>query len=303
MNAAIQDRQMLLSLSPLDVAAYLRTHGWEETAKDSRSSQWVLRREGGEIEVLLPHDREFRDYRLRMGELLQALELAEQRPRLQILADIAAVHFDVIRLRRVPRSSAGGAMTLNQAVALLQNSRSLLLAAACATVHPKSHFHYPIPEKASQFVEGLRVGSSLGGNDLLSLLSPLSLGLSEESFGRRVTQTLMQTLAAVQDAAVSETQEAFDWTMARGVSSNFCAALANLLEETDTDLLEVRVSWAPSCSTREDGTPSQVHLSRDLIPMLRQASQFLEGEARLARTARASAAMARAVQQTRRRDS
>lgn len=301
--AAIQDRQMLLSLSPLDVAAYLRTHGWKETTKDSRSSQWVLRRERGQIEVLLPHDRELRDYRLRMGELLQALEIAEQRPRLQILADVAAVHFDVIRLRRVSDAAADVSLTLDQGLALLRDSRSLLLAAAGSAVHPQPHFRKSFPEAASRFIEELRIGLPQGGDVLLTLLSPLSSDLPEEPFGRRVIRTLMQALAAVRDATAESSEsnfrEAFIQTVGRGVSSNLCASLANLLEEAGADL-EVRVSWAPSLSTR-DGTPDQVHLSRDLVPVLREASLFLEGEARFVRTARASAALARAVQQARRR--
>jgi hypothetical protein len=305
MKAAIQDRQTLLSLSPMDVAAYLRTHGWKETAKDSRSSQWTLRRDRGEIEVLLPHDRKLRDYRLRMGELLETLEIAEQRPRLQILADVAAVHFDVLHLRRVSDSSTDVSLTLDQGLALLRDSRSLLLAAASSAVHPKPHFRKPFPEEANRFVEGLRIGPTEGGDALLSLLAPLSAGPPEEPFGRRVTRTLMQALAAIQvaaaECAASDSREAFDRAVGQGVSSNLCAALANLLEETGADLLEVRVSWALSYSTRKDGTPRQVHLSRDLISVLRQAGQFLEGEARLVRTARASAAMARAVQKARRR--
>lgn len=307
MKAAIQDRQTLLSLSPLDVAAYLRTHGWKETAQDSRSSQWVLRRDRGEIEVLLPHDRKLRDYRIRMGELLETLELAEQRPRLQILADVAAAHFDVLRLRRIPGSPAGSAITLDQAVALLRDSRSLLLAAASSAVRPQPHFRKPFPEEANRFVEGLRIGFPQGGDDLLSLLSPLSSDRPEEPFGRRATRTLMQALAAVREAAAestaSGTREAFGRAVAQGVSSNLCAALANLLEEAETHLLEVTVSWAASCSQEVEGTPGQVQLSRDLVPALREAGPILEERARLVRTARASAAMARAVQQARRRDS
>ncbi len=293
MKAAIQDRQTLLSLSPLDLATYLRTRGWKETRKDPQSSQWVLRRDREELEVLLPLDRQLRDYPLRIGELIRTLEIAEQRSQLQILADITAARYDVIRIRTIDDSVRDGSIPLEKALSILYNSQDLLLAAACSAIGPQPYFLGSLPEEAHHYVKGVRMGQTERGDFSLTLLAPVPPDLQAAlfpgpeddpaPFERRATRMLMQALGAVREAAAesvaSGSIEPFERAVEQGVSANFCEALASLQEESGANLLEFRLSWAPSRPEREDIVPTQAHFSQDLVPVLREASRILRKQA------------------------
>src|SRR4051794_39622553 len=80
MRAIVQDREALLSMLPVNTAAYLHTHGWQETHKEpGRYSIWS--RSGGseEPQILLPLSRDFEDYAIRASEVLAAIEQVEDR--------------------------------------------------------------------------------------------------------------------------------------------------------------------------------------------------------------------------------
>lgn len=100
MNAVVRDRDALTALLPLNAAAYLRTHGWQEAHSEAgRYAIWLLNDGERTLEVLLPLNREFDDYAIRVSEMLATLAEAEQRSQSEILQGIATIFFDVIRVR------------------------------------------------------------------------------------------------------------------------------------------------------------------------------------------------------------
>src|SRR5579871_5128196 len=101
MKASIHDAGILRALGPIEVTAYRRSRGWRQTERlgDSGTVWTSTAPAGEEYEILVPLNREVRDYVPRMAEVLQTLETSESRPQPEILRDITTTTADVVRVR------------------------------------------------------------------------------------------------------------------------------------------------------------------------------------------------------------
>jgi len=92
MKIVIRDREVFENLNPDEIASYLRSTGWREiSSKPNHSSMWSKEFEGEDFEMLLPQNRAFSDFTLRMAEVVSGLATVERRSQLEILADLHAV--------------------------------------------------------------------------------------------------------------------------------------------------------------------------------------------------------------------
>ena len=92
MNTAIQlPKEQVALLDPLDVEHYLVTHGWEEDPGGSAAQVGTFRY-GLEPKatVLVPRDRSFLDYAVRLGDILHTLAVLERRPIWEVLETLLA---------------------------------------------------------------------------------------------------------------------------------------------------------------------------------------------------------------------
>src|SRR5262249_49885100 len=88
-------KERLLALDPADVEAYLLARGWEADRKASSAEAGVCHLPADpEAEILLPRDRGFVDYALRLSEVLQALASAERRTAWEVLEALSAPRTD-----------------------------------------------------------------------------------------------------------------------------------------------------------------------------------------------------------------
>jgi hypothetical protein len=92
MTAALQlSQERVTLLDPADVQRYLLTHDWDEDRIASSAKVGAFRyRPSPEITVLVPRDRKFSDYALRVGDLLQTLAVIERRKAWEVLEDLLA---------------------------------------------------------------------------------------------------------------------------------------------------------------------------------------------------------------------
>lgn len=82
-------QERLLALDPADVEAYVHARGWEADQQVSSPEAGVYHLPADpQAEILLPRDRDFADYALRLGEVLQALATAERRTAWEVLEDL-----------------------------------------------------------------------------------------------------------------------------------------------------------------------------------------------------------------------
>jgi hypothetical protein len=118
MKATIRDINTLKSLNPLEVARYLRLQGWQEKSQiNNVASIWILELpQGGDVEILLPLKPEFRDFAARMGEVLQNLELVENRSQLEIINNLKTPLADIIQISVNHSNIINGSIPISQGI-------------------------------------------------------------------------------------------------------------------------------------------------------------------------------------------
>lgn len=92
MIVTVRDPSILSNLDPMQITAYLQSRGWlQESRIDNKESVWVISindEEYEEFSITLPLNPKTRSYALRMAEILETLEKAENRSQLDILSDL-----------------------------------------------------------------------------------------------------------------------------------------------------------------------------------------------------------------------
>jgi hypothetical protein len=92
LNASLRlPKARVFALEPSELAAYLQAHGWKADQRASSAEAEVYRLlPDSAAEVLLPLDKGFADYALRVSELLQTLAAIERRRAWEVLEDLSA---------------------------------------------------------------------------------------------------------------------------------------------------------------------------------------------------------------------
>ncbi|GDX40362.1 hypothetical protein LBMAG21_06540 [Armatimonadota bacterium] len=297
MKATIQDISTLRALSPTDLASYLRSRGWKQNSQgEGTSSVWELG-SGGEsdVEILLPLNPAYRDYSVRVADILETLEIMEKRSQMDILADIQVSTADVIRIQLQNSAYENGSVPLEDGVRFVEHTRDMLLAAACATLQPKAIYPARKPSEAMSYLSRVRLAQTERGSYVLAVHSPVPPRLStdgqrglfpeealssltEDPLERRVTLTLSKSLSktkyAVEQAVATSNLTPFTEAVPFGVSANLCEALAGLVSQERSQSLSIRMSWA-SVRTVSPETPNAFHITADTAPTLKEAARLL----------------------------
>jgi hypothetical protein len=293
MKATITDSQTIDAISPVALASYLRGRGWhpgrEIAGGLARTWAWTFEDAGGpreSVELVVPLDREVRDFRRRVMETLEALQTIEQRSQLDILSDIQSVSSDVIRWRWIQATAEDGTIPLEQGQEFVSLVRNQILAAACSAVEPRQFFASSKPARAVEFLRQARLGQSERGSYVITVHNPVPpampvSGLEDEAdpFERRVTLTLSQALQSLRRAAgeaISGTRSWDERNLSReGISASLCESMANMLVAGEaTRDIEVRFSF--SGSRPVDGQLAPLaRFSSDLSPIIGEIGRVL----------------------------
>jgi hypothetical protein len=293
MRASVRESSALTALKPLEVASYLRVRGWRQEAEiGDKGSIWVLPASGDrdEADITLPLRRDLGDFALRMGDVLRTLAVVEQRPETEVLHDLMTTSSDLIRVRAPSRDAASGSLPIEEAVAFVERSRDMMLAAACAAISKRSYFANRKPVRATDYLSKVRMGQTERGSYVLTILSPVAPTLvsegelpldleTPEPYERQVIRTLAEGLAALEhaarQAASSGGMGAFEQAVRLGVSANLCEAVAGLSAVSPGEGLDISIAWS---RTRQPAAtvPSRIFLSSDSIPLIQEAARLFK---------------------------
>ena len=302
MNASIHDIDALAAIGVAELGAYLRSSGWQEVRLlGDRAAIWQKRTdEGEEFETLVPQKRSLDDYTLRIAQALEVLSVAEARSELEIYADILRTQTDTVRLQFRSSIFEDGSVPLTQAIRMVEGAREMTLAAACATVSPRSAYSKRKPQQAMDYLDKIRMGQTERGSFILSLHTPVPPRLRvsertqpmlnfdlpaserEEPFERRVSLTLAHSLHAALNASLRANASGdltpFQNAVAQGVNANLCDAIANIGLETLTKSLSIAFQWSPT-RTLLAPVPQRTEFTADQFTVLREAARlFRENE-------------------------
>jgi len=287
MKATIRDPEILRTVRPLDILAYLRTQGWQEAQRLERGAFWIKTEDSVTHEVLVQFEAQSHGYIQRMAELLAVLEEAENRSQIEIVEDLSYASADIIR-PRLPGAFDDGTISIENGKAAYEHARALMLSAACAAVEPRELYAKRKPEQAMSYLNHARFGVPKCGSYILTIISPVSPKLAvdkdlfgevyaEEPFERRTVRILAQAIEHVSIAG-RETAATGDFApmkkaVARGVSANLCEALVALHHCSGEKGVDFRFTWAPSRGVPEK-TRSSVTIASDLVPILEETSRI-----------------------------
>lgn len=293
MKTTIRDTDILRTIRPLDVVAYLRTSGWQlDREVEGRYSRWLRPAPEHEtFEIETPLSSDLRDYPSRIADVLTTLEAAEARPQQEILEDLLTPAADIVRIRIAGPDSRDGSLPFQDAVELVDHTRDLLLAAACAAIQPRPYFETRKPSEATDFLRRLRMGQTERGSFVVTIQCRVPPLLDERlavvgevheedlPFERRVTQTLAVGLdnmqRAARRAATSGQLDAFRDAVPFGLSANLCSAVAGLVGSREDQSVGVAFSWARTRPAPAD-LPSQIRFTADSIPIIGEAGRVLK---------------------------
>jgi hypothetical protein len=263
-------------LAPETVRRYLLSTGWRPDPGQEERALWTLVTDDHEFEVLLP-DRRFRDYPLRVVDVLHTLAVVEDRAVDAVLAELSTTDLDTMTFRLLPGGPPGTVPLLNGADALA-GVRELLLASTYATMLGR-----PLmvqgrrPAEVRQFAQQVRLGAPREGSWIIAaqLRLPTGLAVVEEPtpFPRQVSRqahsAVGAALRAAGEALRGDPAEPFRRRAEEGVSANVCDALAKLGREETA--YEVRFGWAMG-----HPTPSGARRFRFDAPVIRALKEAAE---------------------------
>ncbi|NJK32147.1 MAG: hypothetical protein HC927_06900 [Deltaproteobacteria bacterium] len=241
----------------MDVAAYLRQGGWKFERLIMRNAWAVYSREfdGETVEVEVPQLYDASDYPRALTMLLEDLARLEDRHPDVLVRDILSASVDIVRLGIVGAATRDGRIPIEAGRRSYAAARDLFLAAACSVLAPRAVFPKRKPLEAMQLLERARFGQPELGSFVLTIectvgptLDQGNLAADDSPLERRtclrLAQALDATQSAVRESAASGALNPFRMNVQRGVSSNLCDAIAELLEATNAESLRASVSFA-----------------------------------------------------------
>ena len=255
MTHYVMDSQGLSSVTLRSLYAYLKSHGWQKIEQYGDAGD-IFGQDTENLELLVP-SKVLADYQRRIGDILEVLSEFEERDVLTILQDISISEYDLIRVRLIDPAGSRS-VPVADGVSLFQESRNLLLAAACSASRPQRAYRAGRIQDASDYMTTVRLGQTEIGSYIVRLLSPVppnllgqadfSTRMPPEPFSRKVTRKLVSGLRSVREAVTSADRgsgiSAFERNVSRGVSANLCDALANILHVENRQHVDITVSWS-----------------------------------------------------------
>jgi hypothetical protein len=282
--------EALRAIEPRQASAWMRARGW--ALSDTRPGHSAIYTKAaaphqgeGTFEVVLPLNPAFADYVRRMAEVVEILSVEAGQPMEWVLAEVRASTFDIVRLRATGPGIGHGRVPLDIGARLFNQTRELLLAAACAAHEPRPVYRTRKPTAATEFLRQVKLAAPQAGSFIVTAYTPippsLRLGLTEDEdvpFERQATLMLAraaQTARQAAEAAVLQgSGDAFIEATSRGLSANFCEALAQFVDGSDTTALDIQMGWAASRAVPA-GTPAAIQIGADLTPVLREGARML----------------------------
>ena len=289
MNIEATEIALAEAVTPRGVHAYLAANGWMKLGPYHGNTGDVYRlREDEREAVLVPASAKFADYVTRLMQLVETLGRVENRRQSTVLTDLSLAEVDLIRVR-LHRTFDDSSIPLSAGVSLLDDSRKLLLAAACSASRPQRLFRAGRDQKAAAYVEHVRLGQTEPGSFVVNLLAPVTPSLTKpesaqqlpllDPFERRVARMLVSGLRASREATELFNRggdiRAFEERVGKGISANLCQASANLINIGGG--LDVSVSWALTRQPHEEQTDegAVVAFAPSDAPVLEEAARIL----------------------------
>jgi hypothetical protein len=237
--------------------AYADVFFRERSAGQRNADLYVLSEDGLEdIELVVPHALGSGEATRRLEGAIETLSQLEGRDRVQIVADVRGIGFDVVKTRIPDELVYEDTIHLDQAVNYTAGVKKLLAASATTEMIPDVYF-LRVKKEASQYAEQCRFGHTFKGSFGFTIESPVAPNIDpvfpgmEQAppFERRVIQRLANGIRVVQEAVRAEDPTVMVSGFQSGFSANMCEDFAELIEQTSPAGMAFGFAFSPEWPT------------------------------------------------------
>ncbi|MEH2072803.1 MAG: hypothetical protein V7K57_00015, partial [Nostoc sp.] len=228
---------------------------------------------------LLPMNPEFRDFSARMREVLQNLEIVENRSQLEIITNLKTPLAEIIQISVNNSEIINGSIPIYQGVKLFESAKKLMWSAASSAVQPKPYFKGSFSE-VTDYMQQLRLGHTKEGSYVLTIISPLKVDSyqSSDCFERKVTRTLFQALniiSSAHDQKLSERENVLNEAIEEGVSANLCDALSQMINNDNDPNLSFNLTCSKALN-HPSNIPLEIKLNKQVLSVITEVKNKLK---------------------------
>ncbi|MCT9139113.1 hypothetical protein [Streptomyces violarus] len=270
------------------IRTYLQAKGWESQPPGAAGTIWHL--DGAMIGVPAVNDPGI------ASGIVERIARQEQRSPKDVALSIRYHLMDVTYLRAANDYAITDTIPFEAASTVITSARKLLRAVGTTAWNERGEIGGNYARQGDAVLRRARMDHTQEGSFIIPILVPLShmedvpgaapqeadlelFQAAPEPFERRVTRTLAQSLMAVKEIIVepesSPTVGDLHAVVARGVSREFCTALAKILTEPSVSEFETSFAWASSVPAPET-MPSAVSIESDASEKIEEAAGKLK---------------------------
>ncbi|GAA3528155.1 hypothetical protein [Streptomyces osmaniensis] len=270
------------------IRTYLQAEGWESQPPGPAGTIWV--RDGVMIGVPGVNDPAI------SGGIVERIAKQERRSPRDVALSIRYHLMDVTYLRAANDYAITDTIPFEAASTVIASARKLLRAVGTTAWNERGEIGGNYARQGDAVLQRARMDHTQEGSFIIPILVPLSytkdvpgearreadlelFQAAPEPFERRVTRTLAQSLMAVKEIIVepeaSPSVGDLHAVVARGVSREFCAALAKILTEPSVSEFETIFEWASSVPAPET-MPNSISIESDASEKIEEAAEKLK---------------------------
>jgi hypothetical protein len=277
-----------VNISPHSISRYLRLKGWEKR-NDFPNERLIVfdgpkDMNGDRIQAVFPADLKYKDYPVRVRELVFSLSDIEGRAVEDIVDDIINPSVDRLQVRVLSDIAKSGTLPFSYAAKLVNGLKDFLVAAACVEENPQP-FYRRATKIGLDYADNCRFGQTKYGSfivtieSLVPLDNQLNLQLGEdlsekEHFNRRVIKRIQRGLGQLETSVLEGDISPIIDNYKAGLNANMCEALLSLkLDQIDIDL-EYSVDWSVGMPM-PTGIPKKVKIEKTGFEYLESIAKVL----------------------------
>lgn len=273
-------------IKPSDLRGYLRNKGWteenfpEEGVTKFKSPQ-PIRVGGASIDIFIPASERLVGYKNLMKYALKSISSFEKRSTASIINEI--LNFaDCLKTRII--EAKRGVIPLGQGVILYENMFELITFSACSEYEPNVKKFSRKLDRAITFAETSLLGQSELGSYVSNIYLPLRRPNPEFSwdltspFPRKVVLRILRGLENLVDSENENSPDPIISNYRRGLNSNMCSALINIINVGMGNKVIVNAILEPTYPSPDD-ISTQFILSPSSEIYLQQARDALKEDA------------------------
>jgi hypothetical protein len=247
---------LIRKVIPSRARFYVESKGWRRV-EGMRESIAVYRHPDFEDEELIIPDQSFRDYALRIYDVLVKLAEKEARDPRDVLSDILLESpADIVEVKIVEKVTEDGTIPLESGIKLVKGTRDLLKASAHAVIATPEMPDDRIASLTDNFLQNCRMAPAERGSYVVRFVCPSGIlpvtqtNLFSKEPGlpltRKVTIMLMEKVHSLIEVVESGKEDVLSSLPKRErmISREFCGALGELEPKDEAAIVNLDVVWA-----------------------------------------------------------